>query len=99
MQKNAKRVSDMLKSLSHERRLLILCQLVNGERSVGEIAQSLQMRDAAASQQLALLRKDGLVEPRRDGQTIYYSVSRADVRLLIDFLYAQFCETRKPREG
>ena len=74
---------------------MILCQLVDGEKSVGDIARSLEMRDAAASQQLALLRKDGLVETRRDGQTVFYSVVRADVRQLIEFLYLQFCESPK----
>ncbi len=95
MRKSAERVSGLLKAMSHERRLMILCQLVDGEKSVGEIARSLEMRDAAASQQLALLRKDGLVETRRDGQTVFYSVIRTDVRQLIEFLYMQFCETSK----
>ena len=99
MQENAERVSRLLKSLSNERRLMILCQLIEGEKSVGEIARSLEMRDAAASQQLSLLRKDSLVETRRDGQTIYYSVSRPDVRQLIEFLYLQFCETSEDQEN
>ena len=72
---------------------MILCQLVDGEKSVGDIARALEMRDAAASQQLALLRKDQLVEARRDGQTIYYSVTRPDIRQLIEFLYRQYCES------
>jgi len=98
MQENAERVSRLLKSLSNERRLMILCQLIEGEKSVGEIARSLEMRDAAASQQLSLLRKDRLVETRRDGQTIFYSVSQPDVRQLIEFLYLQFCETSENQE-
>lgn len=98
MQENAERVSRLLKSLSNERRLMILCQLIDGEKPVGEIARSLEMRDAAASQQLSLLRKDRLVETRRDGQTIFYSVSRPDVRQLIEFLYLQFCETSEDQE-
>jgi len=53
------------------------------------------MRNAAASQQLALLRKDGLMETKRDGQTVYYSVTRSDVRELIEFLYLKFCELIK----
>jgi len=98
MESSAKRVSGLLKALSHEGRLMILCQLIENEKSVGDIAQSLDMRDAAASQQLALLRKDGLVETRREGQTVFYSVTRTDVRLLIEFLYLQFCETPKDKE-
>jgi DNA-binding transcriptional ArsR family regulator len=57
--------------------------------------RSLEMRNAAASQQLALLRKDGLMETKRDGQTVYYSVTRSDVRELIEFLYLKFCELIK----
>jgi len=57
--------------------------------------RSLEMRNAAASQQLALLRKDGLMETKRDGQTVYYSVTRSDVRKLIEFLYLKFCELIK----
>ncbi|NQV55216.1 MAG: winged helix-turn-helix transcriptional regulator [Rhodospirillales bacterium] len=94
MQKNVGNVTGLLKALSHDRRLLILCQLVDGEKSVGEIAQILDMRDASASQQLALLRKDNLVETRRDGHTIYYSVTREDVRDLIEFLYQKFCDVK-----
>ncbi len=92
MQKNAERVSGLMKSVSNESRLMILCQLVSGEKSVGEIARELQMRDSTVSQQLALLRKDRLVGTRRDGQSIYYSVIDDDVRNLIEFLYLQFCE-------
>lgn len=92
MHENVERVSGLLKSMSNQRRLLILCQLVDGEKSVGEIARSLEMKDAAASQQLSLLRKDRLVGTRRDGQTIFYSVTQPDVRELIKFLYMQFCE-------
>jgi len=71
---------------------MILCQLVSGEKSVGEIARNLGMRDSTASQQLALLRKDRIVGTRRDGQSIYYSVIDDDASGLIEFLYRQFCE-------
>ena len=81
-----------MKSISHESRLLILCQLVDGEKSVGEIARKLEMRNSTASQQLALLRKDRIVGTRRDGQTVYYSVIDDDARSLIEFLYKQFCD-------
>ena len=90
-EKRAEEVSALLKSLSHPKRLLILCQLVEQERAVGDLATLLDARDAAISQQLALLRKDGLVKTRRDGQTIFYSLARDDLKALIGFLYATYC--------
>ena len=92
MHKKAGEVSDLLKSLSHPKRLLILCQLVEAERAVGDLATLLDMREAAVSQQLALLRKDRLVKTRRDGRTIYYSLARPDVKKLIGFLYDAYCK-------
>ena len=92
MTKKAEEVSGLLKILSHPKRLLILCQLVDQERSVGELAAQLDVREAAVSQQLALLRKDRLVKTRRDGQTIFYSLARADLKSLIGFLYGTYCK-------
>ena len=92
MQKRAVEVSALLKSLSLPKRLLILCQLVERERAVGELAATLEAREAAVSQQLSLLRKDGLVKTRRDGRTIYYSLAREDLKALIGFLYITYCK-------
>ena len=92
MQETAETVSELMKVLSNKNRLMILCQLVEGERSVGELAQTIGMREPAMSQQLSLLRKDGLVKPRRDGQTIHYSLARSEVRALMEFLYATYCK-------
>ncbi|MEQ9448611.1 MAG: metalloregulator ArsR/SmtB family transcription factor [Rhodospirillaceae bacterium] len=92
MRRKAVHVSGLLKALSHPKRLLLLCQLVEKERAVGELAALLEMREAAVSQQLALLRKDGLVKTRRDGQTIYYRLARSDVGQLIEFLYETYCK-------
>jgi len=97
MQSNAQEVSDMLKVLSSENRLMLICQLVDGEKSVGELAKRLDMRPAAVSQQLAL-RKDRVVSTRKVAQTVYYSVSRTDVRELIEFLYDTYCGD-KSRNG
>lgn len=91
MQSNAQKVSGLMKSISHEGRLMTLCQLADGEKSVGEIARALGVRDSAASQQLALLRKDKIVEARRDAQVVYYSLVADDVLNLIEFLYGQYC--------
>ena len=91
MHQTAEMVSDLLKVLSNKNRLLVLCQLAEEEKSVGELARLLDIREQAMSQQLALLRKDGLVSTRRDGQTIYYSFARTDVKKLIEFLYETYC--------
>jgi DNA-binding transcriptional ArsR family regulator len=92
MQKRADEVSALLKVLSHPKRLLILCQLVERERAVGDLAERLGTRETAISQQLALLRKDRLVKARRDGRTIFYSLARPDIESLIGFLYATYCK-------
>jgi DNA-binding transcriptional ArsR family regulator len=94
---NAQQASDFLKALSHEVRLLILCFLVEGEKSVSEIEKMLKLRQPAVSQQLARLRADGLVETRRNGKNIYYSLARTEVRDVIGVLHDAFCRTRKSR--
>ena len=91
MAATADRVSDLMKVLSSPKRLMILCQLVGVERSVGELANLLDMRAAAVSQQLSLLRREDIVAARREGQTIFYSLARDDVRRLIAFLYETYC--------
>ena len=93
MRETAPKVSALMKVLSNENRLMILCQLVAEERSVGQLAELLEMRQAALSQQLALLRKDGLVKTRRDAQTIFYSLARDDLAQLLGFLYETYCPT------
>ena len=87
----AERVSDLMKMLSSPKRLMILCQLVGVERSVGDLASLLDMRAAAVSQQLSLLRRADIVAARREGQTIFYSLARDDVCRLIAFLYDTYC--------
>src|SRR5262249_61856639 len=94
---NARQASDLLKALSHEVRLLILCFLIEGEKSVGEIEKLLDLRQPAVSQQLARLRSDGLVEARRNGKNIYYSLARPEVRDVIGVLHDAFCRPRKSR--
>jgi DNA-binding transcriptional ArsR family regulator len=89
--RNAQQASEFLKALSHEARLVILCLLIDGEKSVTEIEHLLKLRQPAVSQQLARLRADNLVETRRDGKNIYYSVSRHEVRQVIGALHAAFC--------
>jgi len=91
MQAAASEASELLKALAHPHRLMIVCQLLERARSVGELAALLNLRDSTVSQHLALLRKDGLVEPRRDGQTIWYSVASAPARALLETLYGIYC--------
>jgi DNA-binding transcriptional ArsR family regulator len=91
MQSAADAASELLKALANRHRLLILCQLIEGERSVGELATFLGIRDSTVSQHLAILRRDDLVDSRRDGQTIWYSISSAPARDLVEVLYRSFC--------
>lgn len=91
---NARQASDFLKALSHEARLVILCVLIEGEKSVTELEQMLNLRQPAVSQQLARLRADDLVEARRDGKNIYYRLARPEVREVIAALHRAFCERR-----
>ncbi|WP_374330513.1 ArsR/SmtB family transcription factor [Aestuariivirga sp.] len=83
----ARRATDILKSLSHEGRLLIMCLLAEGEKSVSEIEDVMGMPQAAVSQQLARLRLDGLVTARRDGRCIYYSIASKDATRVISTLH------------
>ena len=94
---HAAQASDFLKALSHEARLVILCLLIEGERSVTEIEQMLDLRQPAVSQQLARLRADKLVEARRDGKNVYYSLARPEVRAVIEALQDAVCRPRKGR--
>ena len=94
---NAQEASEFLKALSHEARLVILCMLVEGEKSVAEIEETLSLRQPAVSQQLARLRADDLVQTRRDGKNIYYSLARPEVRDIIAALHAAFCRPRRKR--
>jgi len=80
----ARDASDFLKALAHPNRLLILCILCEGERSVTELEQMLALRQPTVSQQLARLRTDGLVSARRQGKTIYYSLGSSDVRTVVE---------------
>ena len=91
LMRKARKASNFLKALSHESRLLLLCLLAERERSVTELEKILSLRQSAVSQQLARLRYDGMVDTRRDGKTIYYSLANDDVRRLIAVVYDIFC--------
>lgn len=91
MSTNARHAAAFLKTLAHEGRLMILCHLGSGEKSVGELESLLEIRQAAVSQMLARLREEGLVTTRRDGKTIYYSLANDDTSRVIGLLYEMFC--------
>lgn len=92
----AEEAANFLKALGHEGRLLILCHLVGGEKSVTELEHLLSSRQAAVSQQLARLRLEGLVQARRDGQAIYYSILDRRVAEVVTLLNQQFCDADRP---
>jgi DNA-binding transcriptional ArsR family regulator len=94
---NAREASEFLKALSHETRLMILCLLAGGEKSVTEIERTLNLRQPAVSQQLARLRMENLVDTRRDGKNVYYSLARTEVREVIEALHRAFCAPRRTR--
>ena len=89
--------SGLLKALANRHRLLILCQLIDGEKSVGQLAEFLGVRDSTASQHLALLRRDRIISARRDGQTIWYRISSPPALNVMQVLYASYCAESKPR--
>lgn len=93
MMDNATVATNYLKAISHEGRLMLLCYLASGEKSVTELEELLSARQAAVSQQLGRLRLEGLVTPRRDGKTIYYSLSDDKSRKIIGLVYDLFCKT------
>lgn len=97
MRNQAAEAEEMLKALANRHRLMILCQLVEGERSVGELARILNVRDSNVSQHLALLRRDGVVATRRDGQTIWYALASVPVKKLVETLYEIYCGPQASR--
>jgi DNA-binding transcriptional ArsR family regulator len=91
MQASATRASDMLKLLGHPDRLMVLCELKMGEKSVSELANRVGVSQSPLSQHLARMRYEDVVETRRDGQTVYYSLKEGEASLLIESLYEIFC--------
>ncbi|MGR3662906.1 MAG: ArsR/SmtB family transcription factor [Paracoccaceae bacterium] len=91
MMANATTASNFLKAISHDGRLMILCYLASGEKSVTELEDLLSARQAAVSQQLSRLRHEGLVVPRRDGKTIYYTLADDRPKKIMEVVYELFC--------
>ena len=91
MAERARDAAAFLNTLAHEGRLMILCHLATGERSVGELETLLGLRQAAVSQMLARLREEGHVATRRDGKVIYYRLAHPATAGLIRYLHGMFC--------
>jgi ArsR family transcriptional regulator, virulence genes transcriptional regulator len=92
LEEKAAEVADILRLLSNNRRLLMLCLLAkSGEMSVGALCQEVGLSQSALSQHLAKLRADNLVKTRRDAQTRYYSIADGRVGLLLEALYDIYC--------
>lgn len=91
MVKNATNASNFLKAIAHEGRMMILCHLASGEKSVNELEDLLSARQASVSQQLSRLRLEGLVKPRREGKAIYYSLTDDRSRQIMELVYDLFC--------
>ena len=94
MRSAAGEVSTVLHAMANEKRLLLLCQLSQGEKSVGELEELLDLHQPTLSQQLGVLRTEGLVSTRRDGKRIYYSVSDPRLLALLNTLYGLYCPNR-----
>ena len=92
------KAAELLRSLSHPQRLLVLCALGKEEKSVAELRQELGIEQVPMSQQLMRLRADGLVEARREGTTMFYRITRPEVVTVVEALHAAFCPP-KPRKG
>jgi DNA-binding transcriptional ArsR family regulator len=91
MRNAAGAASELLKALANPHRLMIVCQLIEGPRSVGQLAEFLGIRDSTVSQHLALLRRDGLVSATREAQTIWYAISSPEAKALLETLYRLYC--------
>lgn len=91
MEQNVDRASSLLQAMSNPKRLLVLCILAEGERSVGQLAERVGLSQSALSQHLARLRDDGFVQTRREAQTIFYSVIGDEVEAVLQALHGLYC--------
>ncbi len=97
MHAHAGEAAGFLKALGNEQRLMILCSLLTGPLSVGELNERVDLSQSALSQHLALLREAGLVETRREAQSIYYSLPAGPVTQIMAVLQDIYCPVPKPR--
>jgi len=91
MAKAAQQASELMKTLGHKDRLMVLCHLASGEKSVGELAELLDIPQSPLSQHLARMRKESLVKTRRQAQTIYYSISSGKAGRMVELMHELYC--------
>ena len=91
LRENAARASSLLKAMANKQRLMILCHLVEGERTVGALRDRIGLSQSALSQHLAILRHDGLVRARRAGTSVFYSLASPQATAMMETLYELFC--------
>ena len=94
LEKNAHKASDLLGAMANTSRLMIMCQLADGEKSVSDLQPMIGLSQSALSQHLAVLRRKHLVRTRRDGQSIFYSLSSGEAASIMHTLHEQFCRRR-----
>ncbi|SDW64684.1 ArsR/SmtB family transcription factor [Marinobacter mobilis] len=91
MQQSAENASQFLRSLANRDRLMLLCHLTRGEACVSELEEQSGIHQPSLSQQLGVLRREGLIEPRKQGKRVYYSIASDNVRAMLVQLYSMFC--------
>ena len=99
LEKKAEEAARLLEALANPRRLMVLCELAGGERSVGELVEIVGLQQAALSQHLAKLRAEGIVATRRQAQMIFYRLASADAAAVINTLADIFCRPKSRRES
>ncbi len=100
LRENATRASTLLKAMANKQRLMILCHLVEGEKTVGDLRDRIGLSQSALSQHLAILRHDGLVGTRRAGTSVIYALASPQAAAMMETLYQLFCDgTSRPRQG
>ncbi len=87
----AQKASELMKTLGHKDRLMVLCHLTSGEKSVGELAGLLDIPQSPLSQHLARMRKESLVTTRREAQTIYYSIASGEAARIVGLMHELYC--------
>ena len=92
MQDNAGKACGLLKAMANEARLMVLCQLIEGEKSVTELQDAIGLSQSAMSQHLAVLREQEIVSTRRDGQSVFYRISNDHALALMETLHREYCE-------
>lgn len=99
MQTNATKASELMKLLGHPHRLMILCELNQGECSVGELSERIGINQSPLSQHLARMRHEGVVDSRREAQTVYYSLAGEEVAAVISLLYELYCAPQSTEQA